>query len=109
MDFYTLLLFDVWPAALEFLLHITPNLSRLVIQLMHLDFSGLLQLIETELSLDNCRLLHEMLQLGKCRECLVTPPASLNFNDGQNRSIWSLELVPWILDRFVDLHSVGHA
>ena len=76
---------------------------------MHLDFSGLLQLIETELSLDNCRLLHEMLELGKCRECLVSPPASLNFDDGQDRSIWSLELVPWILDRFVDLNSVGYA
>ena len=63
MDLNSLLLLDVWPAALKLLLHVTPDLTRLVVQLMHLYFSGFLELVESEFPLDDCGFDHEELEL----------------------------------------------
>ena len=65
MDFNALLSFDLWPAPFELVLHIAPDLSRLSVELMHLDFGGLFELIESEFALDDSRLEHKELQLGK--------------------------------------------
>ena len=37
VDFDTLLLLNVRPAPLEFLLHVAPHSTRLVVELVHLD------------------------------------------------------------------------
>ena len=65
MDFNSLLLFDIGPAALKFLLHVSPDRARLVIQLMYLDFSRLFELIQTEFSLNDGGFDHEEFELRK--------------------------------------------
>ena len=65
MYFHPSLLLDVGPTPLEFFLHVTPDLTRLVIELVHLDLGRLLQLIESEFPLNNRGFDHQEFQLGK--------------------------------------------
>jgi|FrelakmetLWP11LW_1041352.scaffolds.fasta_scaffold366365_1 hypothetical protein len=59
MDFDALLGFNFLPTAFELFLHITPDCSRLVIQLVNLDLRGLFELVESVLALDNSGLGHQ--------------------------------------------------
>ena len=59
------LLLNIGPAPLEFFLHVTPDLSRLVIELVYLDLGRLLKLIESEFPLNDRGFDHQEFQLGK--------------------------------------------
>ena len=59
MDFQSLFLFDLWPASFEFILHITPYLSRLLIQLEYLLLGRFLQLIKSIFPLNDSGFEHE--------------------------------------------------
>jgi hypothetical protein len=63
VDLDPLLLLDLSPALLELLLHLAPHSHRLLVQVLDLVLRRLLQLVESELSLDNGRFLHEELEL----------------------------------------------
>ena len=59
MDFDSLLCFDLLPAALEFFLHVAPDCSRLVVQLVNLDLGRFLELVQSVLTLDDGGLSHQ--------------------------------------------------
>ena len=65
MDLHALLSLDLGPAPLEFVLHIPPDLPRLPIELVHLDFGGLLELVKSEFTLNDCCLKHKELELSE--------------------------------------------
>ena len=106
MDLDSLLILDIRPAALEFFLHIAPDLTGLVVELVHLDLCGFLELVESEFALDDRRFDHEELELGEGRVCLVAPPGLLDLDCGKDWSVRSLVLVSRIFDSLVDLHPV---
>ena len=82
MDFDSLLVLDIGPASLEFFLHVAPDLTRLVVELVHLDLCGFLELIEAEFALDYRSFDHEELKLREGRVCLMAPPSLLDLNRG---------------------------
>ena len=65
MNFNALLSLNFWPAPFELVLHISPDLSRLSVELMHFDFGGLLELIKSEFALDDGCLKHKELELSE--------------------------------------------
>ena len=61
MDLCSFGLFDAGPEAFELSLHITPNLSRLVVKLHDLELSLLFEHIQAILPLNNRGLFHQEL------------------------------------------------
>ena len=106
MDLNSLLILDIGPAALEFFLHVAPYLTGLVVELMHLNFRGFLELVESEFALDDRSFDHEELELGEGRVCLMTPPSLLDLNRGKDWPVRSLVLISRISDSLVYLHPV---
>ena len=106
MNFNPLLLPDLWPAALEFILHFSPDLSWLVIKLMHLVLGLFLQRVKSIFTLDYRSLFHEVFKLSKRRVGLISAPCCLNSDGGQYRSIRALEAMLWIVHAVVDLNSI---
>ena len=106
MDLDSLLCLQLWPAPLEFFLHVSPYLSGLLIELVDLLLGGFLELVQSVLPLDDGGFQHEELQIGKGRECLVSSPASLDFDSCQDWPIWSLVFVFGVLESLVDLDPV---
>ena len=98
VDLCSLLLLDLRPASLEFFLHVTPYLTRLLIQLVYLLLGWFLELVKSVLSLNYSCLEHEELQVSKSWKCLMSSPASLNPDSCQHRSIWTFVLVLWIFE-----------
>ena len=109
MDFNSLLRLNFWPASLKLALHVTPDLSRLPIELVHLDFGGFLELIQSEFTLNDCCFEHKELELCKGRESLVSSPACLYFNSCKDWSIWSFVFITWVADGLTDLCPVRDA
>ena len=106
MDLDSLLILDIRPAALEFFLHVAPDLTGLVVELMHLNLRGFLELVESEFALDDRSFDHEELELREGRVCLMAPPGLLDLNRGKDWPVRSLVLVSRIFDSLVDLHPV---
>jgi len=78
MDFDALVLLDIAPTLLELVLHLSPNTQGLFVEFLDLGLGGLLQLIETEFTLDDGRLLHKEFQLTVGTVGFVTTPVLLN-------------------------------
>lgn len=74
------ILFNFWPTSFKFILHITPYLSRLIIELVHFVFGLLFEHIESVFALDDCSFKHEEFELLKSRICLVPTPGCLNLD-----------------------------
>jgi len=106
VDFDALRVSDVWPAFLKLGLHVSPDLPRLVIQPVHLNFSRLFELIESEFSLNNGGFDHQPLELGEGRIGFVAAPSSLDFNGSENWTVWALVFVLRVRYGLVNLHSV---
>ena len=106
MDFDSLLSFDVRPAALELFLHIAPDCTRLVVELVNFDLGRLLKLIKSEFALNDGRFYHEVLELGKGRIGFVSAPSCLHFDCCKDWAIWTFVFIAWIIDCFIDLNSV---
>ena len=66
MDLDALLSLDLWPSSLELSLHVTPDLPGLPVELVHFDFGGFLELIQSEFALNDCGFQHKELELGEC-------------------------------------------
>ena len=105
----TVLGFDCWPAAFKLLLHITPDCSRLVIQLMNLDLRWLFELVKSVLALDNSGLSHEEFELGKRGVSLMSAPSRLNLYCCQDRTVGTFVLDSGIFNRILDLDLVCYA
>ena len=75
---------------------------------MYLDFCRLFELIQSEFSLDHRCLDHQELELSEGTVSLVATPGRLDFYCSHYQAIGSLVLVTWVLDRIIDLDSIGH-
>ena len=78
MNLNSFLLLNICPSLFELFLHFSPNVQRLSLELSYLVFSRSLELIETELSLNDCGLLHQEFQLRVGTVSLETSPVLLN-------------------------------
>jgi hypothetical protein len=96
VDFNPFLSFDLSPFVLELLLHLSPHLNRLFLQLPHPHFGRFLELIQTVASLNNGSLLHEELELSVGRRGLEAAIIFLNVNCCKHGALWALVLLAGI-------------
>lgn len=91
MDFDTLSCLDGGPLLPKFLHHFLPYEKRLVRQFVDSFFCLLLELVQSETSLDDCGFLHQELQVSVRYSCLMRSPILLDDCGGQDRSLLALE------------------
>jgi hypothetical protein len=96
MDFNSLRFLKFRPAALKLSLHLTPNTHRLLIDLVHLYLRRLLELKQTEFSLDDGRFSHQEFQLLECTECFMPAPCGLDLDSGEDRAVRTFEFEDWV-------------
>ena len=75
---------------------------------MHLILGLFLERVKTIFTLDYRRLFHEEFELSKRRISFITAPSCLNFDGGQDGSIWALKTMLWVMHGVVDLNSISN-
>jgi len=109
MNFKPALLFDLRPAPLEFILHVTPDINRLTWQLIYFVFSGLFKKIKSILALYNGGFAHQKFELVVSSVCFMSPPRRLQLDRGQNWSVRPGELLFRVHNSIINCIDIAHA
>ena len=109
MDLNSPVLLDIWPTSFEFFLHLAPNLTRLVIKLVHFVLGLLLEHIEPVFALDDRSFRHEEFELLESRVSFMTAPGRLDSNCSQNRTVCTFKAHARVGHGVIDLDPIGDA
>lgn len=100
MDFDSLLSPDVRPAPLKLFLHFAPDNDRLVVELKDFLLCGFLELVESELALNDGGFHHEELKLLETRVSFEPAPSGLQLDGGKDWAVRSFVLGFGVVDHF---------